>query len=129
MAEATSSQHVEPVLSHIPHRICDYTWLLCKSVTHAIENMSTFGSTDSNAPPRSLYCLAQEGLDETPWNGSTCLPSTESVLLHLDGTIVTEKVIGQGATGIIIEQGQFALKLPRISNLSRLMESLSKLGP
>lgn len=52
--------------------------------------------------------------DQTSWNGLSCLPSTESVLLHLDGTRVTDKVIGQGATGIIIQQGQYAVKLPHI---------------
>ena len=35
--------------------------------------------------------------------------------LHLDGTRVIERIIGVGGTGIIIEQGQNALKIPRIS--------------
>lgn len=58
--------------------------------------------------------------DQTSWNGLSYLPSTESTLLHLDGTTVTEKVIGQGATGIIIEQGQYALKLPHISRHTKI---------
>ena len=35
--------------------------------------------------------------------------------LHLDGTRVVERIIGIGGTGIIIQQGQYALKIPRIS--------------
>jgi serine/threonine protein kinase len=35
-----------------------------------------------------------------------------SVQLHLDGTRVTERVIGQGSTGLVIEQGPYAVKLP-----------------
>ena len=34
---------------------------------------------------------------------------------HLDGTRVVEKIIGVGGTGIIIQQGRYALKIPRIS--------------
>lgn len=45
---------------------------------------------------------------------------TEAVWLHLDGSRVTEKVIGQGATGIIIEQGQYAFKLPHISRYTKI---------
>ncbi|EXJ78091.1 hypothetical protein A1O3_09252 [Capronia epimyces CBS 606.96] len=35
--------------------------------------------------------------------------------VHLDGTRVTEKIIGVGGTGILIQQGQRALKIPRLS--------------
>ncbi|KAK2812763.1 hypothetical protein FQN50_001092 [Emmonsiellopsis sp. PD_5] len=42
------------------------------------------------------------------------LPSTVSAFLHLDGTRVVERVIGLGGTGIVVEQGQYALKIPRI---------------
>ena len=45
------------------------------------------------------------------------MSSTQSVFLHLDGTKVVERVIGIGGTGIIIEQGQYALKIPRISRV------------
>jgi hypothetical protein len=58
--------------------------------------------------------------DQTSWDGSPYIPLTEVVWLHLDGTRVTEKVIGQGATGIIIEQGQYALKLPHISRYTKI---------
>lgn len=53
-------------------------------------------------------------------DGLSSLFSNESVLLHLDGTRVTERVIGQGGTGIIIQQGQYALKLPRISRHTKI---------
>lgn len=49
------------------------------------------------------------------WDGKTPLAATESVLLHLDGTVVTEKVIGEGGSGIVIEKGQYAVKLPKLS--------------
>ncbi|KAK7897196.1 hypothetical protein LTR67_005085 [Exophiala xenobiotica] len=58
--------------------------------------------------------------DQTSWDGSPYIPLTEVVWLHLDGTRVTEKVIGQGATGIIIEQGQYAIKLPHISRYTKI---------
>jgi serine/threonine protein kinase len=35
--------------------------------------------------------------------------------VHLDGTRVAEKIIGVGGTGIVIQQGQYALKIPRLS--------------
>lgn len=35
--------------------------------------------------------------------------------VHVDGTRVTEKIIGVGGTGIVIQQGQYALKIPRLS--------------
>ncbi|KIV84238.1 hypothetical protein PV11_00029 [Exophiala sideris] len=35
--------------------------------------------------------------------------------VHLDGTRVTEKIIGVGGTGIVIQHGQRALKIPRLS--------------
>ena len=35
--------------------------------------------------------------------------------VHLDGTRVTEKIIGVGGTGIVIQQGQCAIKIPRLS--------------
>jgi serine/threonine protein kinase len=58
--------------------------------------------------------------NQTPYDGLSYLPSTESVLLHLDGTRVIEKVIGQGATGIIIERGPYAFKLPHISRYTKI---------
>lgn len=36
---------------------------------------------------------------------------------HLDNTRVVEKIIGIGGTGIIIQQGQYAVKIPRISRV------------
>lgn len=36
---------------------------------------------------------------------------------HLDNTRVVEKIIGIGGSGIIIQQGQYALKIPRISRV------------
>lgn len=57
---------------------------------------------------------------ETSWDWLSYLSSNESILLHLDGTAVTEKVIGQGGTGIVVEQGQYALKLPRISRPTKI---------
>jgi hypothetical protein len=35
--------------------------------------------------------------------------------LHLDGTRVAEKIIGVSGTGIVIQQGEYALKIPRLS--------------
>ncbi|KAK5284785.1 hypothetical protein LTS03_008709 [Exophiala xenobiotica] len=67
--------------------------------------------------------------ESDPMVGLSYLPSTESVLLHLDGTKVTEKVIGQGATGIIIEQGEYALKLPRISRYTKIDGVPVEVGP
>ncbi|KEF55708.1 uncharacterized protein A1O9_08458 [Exophiala aquamarina CBS 119918] len=58
--------------------------------------------------------------NQNPFDEFPCLPSTESALLHLDGITVTEKVIGQGATGIILERGHYALKLPRISRYTKI---------
>lgn len=43
------------------------------------------------------------------------MPPKKSAFLHLDGTKVVERVIGIGGTGIIIERGQNAVKVPRIS--------------
>ncbi|ETI26861.1 hypothetical protein G647_10307 [Cladophialophora carrionii CBS 160.54] len=73
------------------------------------------------APPDPLVTrLSQANQNQTPWDGSPPFPSTESVLLHLDGTRVTEKVIGQGSTGVIIEQGQYALTIPHISKYTKI---------
>jgi serine/threonine protein kinase len=41
--------------------------------------------------------------------------SINAEFLHLDGTKVVERIIGIGGTGIVIQQGQYALKIPRIS--------------
>lgn len=35
--------------------------------------------------------------------------------VHLDGTRVAEKTTGVGGTGIVIQRGQYALKIPRLS--------------
>ncbi|KIW36770.1 uncharacterized protein PV06_11059 [Exophiala oligosperma] len=35
--------------------------------------------------------------------------------VHLDGSKVTERIVGLGGTGIVIQQGQYALKIPRLS--------------
>ncbi|OAL30139.1 hypothetical protein AYO20_08855 [Fonsecaea nubica] len=67
-------------------------------------------SSHTSTSPSSPQCSQLQ----YPWNHS--YPSfTESVFVHVDGTKVTEKVIGQGATGIVIEQGHYALKVPYIS--------------
>ncbi|OCT52715.1 serine/threonine protein kinase [Cladophialophora carrionii] len=34
--------------------------------------------------------------------------------LHLDGTPVTEEILGMGGSGLIVRVGQFALKIPRL---------------
>ena len=62
----------------------------------------------------------QAAQNRNEYDDLSYLPSTESVLLHLDGTRVTEKVIGQGATGIIIARGHYAFKLPRISRYTMI---------
>lgn len=48
---------------------------------------------------------------------SSSLPPTKSAFFHIDGTRVIERVIGIGGTGIVIERGQYALKIPRILRL------------
>ncbi|OCT48536.1 hypothetical protein CLCR_04240 [Cladophialophora carrionii] len=74
-----------------------------------------------NAPPSPLVTQSSQAIqNQTPWDGLPPFTSTESVLLHLDGTRVTGKVIGQGATGVIIEQGQYALKIPHISRYTKI---------
>lgn len=52
---------------------------------------------------------------QTPWDGVTSGTIAEAVWLRLDGTILKEKVLGLGATGVIIEQGPYAIKIPNIS--------------
>lgn len=44
--------------------------------------------------------------------------------VHLDGTRVAEKIIGVGRTGIVIQQGLYVLKIPRLSRNSESTESL-----
>ena len=44
----------------------------------------------------------------------------ETILLHLDGTPVIEKVIGRGQDGIVVERGQYAVKLPRIIRYTKI---------
>lgn len=34
--------------------------------------------------------------------------------LHLDGTLVTEEILGMGGSGLVIRNGQFAVKMPRL---------------
>lgn len=34
--------------------------------------------------------------------------------LHLDGTVMTEEVIGIGGSGLVIRQGQYVVKIPRL---------------
>ena len=34
--------------------------------------------------------------------------------LHLDGTLVTEEILGMGGSGLVIRKGQFAVKIPRL---------------
>ncbi|ETN40082.1 uncharacterized protein HMPREF1541_04357 [Cyphellophora europaea CBS 101466] len=41
--------------------------------------------------------------------------SSLAEFVHLDGTKVTEKIIGIGGTNIVIEDGIYAIKLPRLS--------------
>jgi serine/threonine protein kinase len=43
------------------------------------------------------------------------MTSVNAEFLYLDGTKVVERIIGIGGTGIVIQQGQYALKIPRIS--------------
>ena len=43
------------------------------------------------------------------------MASVKAEFLHLDGTKVVERIIGIGGTGIVIQQRQNALKIPRIS--------------
>ncbi|KAF7511161.1 hypothetical protein GJ744_005058 [Endocarpon pusillum] len=43
------------------------------------------------------------------------MASINAEFLHLDGTKVVERIIGIGGTGIVVQQGQYALKIPRIS--------------
>ncbi|KAK5290103.1 hypothetical protein LTR99_011181 [Exophiala xenobiotica] len=40
--------------------------------------------------------------------------------LYLDGTIVKEEIIGVGGAGIVVNQGGYAFKIPRISKLSEI---------
>lgn len=37
--------------------------------------------------------------------------------LHLDGTRVEDNIIGVGGTGIVIQQGEYAIKIPRVSRV------------
>ncbi|EXJ87641.1 serine/threonine protein kinase [Capronia coronata CBS 617.96] len=41
--------------------------------------------------------------------------TTVAEFIHLDGTRVTEKIIGVGGTGIVVQHGQQAIKIPRLS--------------
>lgn len=43
------------------------------------------------------------------------MASINAEFLYLDGTKVVERIIGIGGTGIVIQQGQYALKVPRVS--------------
>ncbi|KAK5442658.1 hypothetical protein LTS15_010976 [Exophiala xenobiotica] len=74
----------------------------------------------ASPPTISSPVPSQAAQYEPSWDWLSYLSSNESILLHLDGTAVTEKVIGQGGTGIVVEQGQYALKLPRISRHTKI---------
>ncbi|OAL40481.1 hypothetical protein AYO20_00217 [Fonsecaea nubica] len=40
---------------------------------------------------------------------------TLAEFVHSDGTRVTDKIIGVGGTGIVIQKGQYAIKIPRLT--------------
>ncbi|EHY60660.1 hypothetical protein ABEF92_001225 [Exophiala dermatitidis] len=81
---------------------------------------SSMAVIDSSAPTTISPPIPSQVAQSETWDWSSYLSLNESILLHLDGTAVTEKVIGQGGTGIVVEQGQYALKLPRISRYTKI---------
>ncbi|EXJ86351.1 serine/threonine protein kinase [Capronia epimyces CBS 606.96] len=46
------------------------------------------------------------------------IPFAEFV--HLDGTTVTDKIIGIGGTNIVVQQGKYAVKVPRLSRITEI---------
>lgn len=40
--------------------------------------------------------------------------------VHLDGTKVTDEIIGIGGTNIVIQQGDYAIKIPRLSRFTEM---------
>ncbi|KIW39594.1 uncharacterized protein PV06_08193 [Exophiala oligosperma] len=60
-------------------------------------------------------CSPSRFTEEVMDDGWICSSMRRMVWLHLDGTIVNQKVIGLGSTGLVIEQGRWAIKIPYVS--------------
>lgn len=48
------------------------------------------------------------------------IPSGLAEFVHLDGTTVTDEIIGIGGTNIVIQQGKYAIKIPRLSRITEI---------